>query len=139
MVAIAKPTKAELAAQARRDYIENTRPVMIDMDGDRPYAVVPSQDGSRTYRVYFVEPRDAASYATECSCSDHKYRKTICKHHVSLEGYEALILALTEQKELEEKAHKEAEEALGDLDDHPFTCAVWRKCCSERIKPVPRS
>jgi len=40
--------------------------------------------------------------------------------HVSLGEYEALILALTKQKELEEKAYKEAEEALGDLDDHPF-------------------
>jgi len=42
MVALAKPTKAERAAQARRDYIENTRPIAIDMDSDRPYAVVPS-------------------------------------------------------------------------------------------------
>ena len=68
MVAIAKPTKAERAAQARRDYIENTRPVMIDMDGDKPYAVVPSQDGSRTYKVFFVEPRGEVPHAASCQC-----------------------------------------------------------------------
>jgi len=33
MAAAAKISKAELAAQARRAYIENTTPVAIDMEG----------------------------------------------------------------------------------------------------------
>lgn len=40
--------------------------------------------------------------------------------HVDLEKVGDLIAALQKEKEAEEKARKEAEEALGDLDDHPF-------------------
>ena len=90
-MALAKITKAQLAAQARHDYIENTKPVAIDMDGDRAYAVVPSQDGTETYRVYFVEPRDKASYATSCECKDHEYRKTTCKHMQIVNRYHSHI------------------------------------------------
>ena len=58
-------------------------------------------------------------------CSLHEGNATaaivdFAKSHMRLEEYDALIKALQEQKEAEEKAYKDAEEALGDLDDHPF-------------------
>lgn len=40
--------------------------------------------------------------------------------HIPLGEYDGLIAMLMAQKEAEQQRYKESEEALGDLDDHPF-------------------
>jgi hypothetical protein len=86
-------TKAELAAQARREYIENTAPIAIDMDGDRAFAMVPSQDNSQCYKVFFVEPQGEVPHAVSCSCPDHQFRHRACKHFEIVNNYYAGIYA----------------------------------------------
>jgi hypothetical protein len=97
-----------------QDYFERAIPqIVIVMDESRgTVAWVPATNSNDPY-VVTIDESNKVSHATKCTCNDHWYRKSYCRHMQAADLYFqniAAIFAHTEEEEPEVEQPVEIDE-----------------------------
>jgi len=111
----------------------------IDMDARGAFALVKSQSGPVSYKVYFCEDGKEIPHATDCSCYDHRVNCNVCKHMEIVDVFYQMIYGVHRAPAIVESPEKDVESMSQECQENVEDVSAAQHLIDERVDQYERA